>query len=373
MSSDSQAVSAPDLAPTSNNPDTGFFRVLEFFRIANAEGLNLRKKLAAALDQATSDETAFRYACVDLHPVILAKCEEAKTRTSWVEEIRRHDPEDPAWFAREFVLVRNSWDELQELWSGANVSKEPIPRLKERAVASLTLLDTLVFTCASQTIPDELSKFLKNCRIGRKLDFVETFHDQLPSDAATHKVLETLAAQSGVVAGIIDLPSGSIIKADPRFWRQCLSIGLVLAAIGLGFVLIALAVVMGKAFHFSGPDGALDTAQWATLNGAYLLMFVGLGGHWVIDRVKLERSGADATPLSEWLMWFHVNEAHLVIRVITVWLALGLGLAFKAFHYANGIEPLAFLTAGYCLDSTVDALFGRLNTFLGAKAPVKTS
>lgn len=360
-------------AATPADPDAGFLRVLEYFRTSDAEALNIRKRLTAAQQLAAQDEEGFRAACSDLRDLIVKKCSAAANRNAWIEEIRGHDPEDPAWFAREFVQVRNGWDDLHAQWYGLHAAKDTVARLKEVAAASIAILDALIFTCASQTIPDELTKYLKNYRIGCKLDFVETFHDQLPDEAATRRVLETLAAQSGIVPGIIDLSNGKIIKADPRPERQWASIAIILLAVGFGFALIAGVVLMGKTFHFNGQDWKLDSSQWATLNGAYLLMLVGMAGHWVMDRIKLDRSGADATPLSEWLMWIHVNEMHLLVRIFTVWITLAMGLAFQAFKYASGIEPLTFFTAGYFLDSTYDALIGRFNTFIGTKAPAKTS
>lgn len=149
-----------------------------------------------------------------------------------------------------------------------------------------------------------------------------------------------------------------------RFRRQALSVGIVALAVAFGFGLIAVAVHLQRWLQLGPADWPINRSMWAALNGGYMVVLAGVLCHWVLDRVKLNRAGADVTPFSEWLMWIHINEVPIAIRIDTVWIVMAMGLAFKGYNLAKGVEPVAFFTTGYFLDSTYDALIGRFNTFI---------
>jgi hypothetical protein len=352
----------------------GFYLVLDYFRQANAEGLHLCEQLNSAIQTSTGeDQQAATDAFNDVQHLIHRKTREAaRQQATLIEDLRRSDLEDLAWYAHEFTEVKNCWEDLEQQWANLHAEKEPAAKLAKRAQKSIDLLDNLAFICACQAIPDELDHYLDNYRIGEKLDFVEVFKNQVSDAASAKRVLANLAPQSGFVSGLIDLTNAQVIKADRRIGRQWASVGLVLGAVALGFVLIGFATQMPWWFHWDAKDWPFEGSQFRALSGAFLLVLTGVVGHWVLDRVKLNRAGTDATPLSEWLMWIHVNEVPLIVRIGTAWLTLALGVAFKVFSLAGSVQPVAFFTAGYFLDSTFDALMGRLNTFMSSKDPKDT-
>jgi hypothetical protein len=143
--------------------------------------------------------------------------------------------------------------------------------------------------------------------------------------------------------------------------------------VGIGFGLAALATHADTWLGFKTGGWPVSNKNWTTLNGAYLLVLVGVVGHWILDRVKQNQSGADLAPLSEWLLWLHVNEVPIIVRISTIWLILALGIAFKTFNLDDGVQPVTYFTAGYFLDSTFDALIGRFNTFISTKDPAQKS
>jgi len=253
----------------------------------------------------------------------------------------------------------------------ARLGKPAIERSCEKGQESIKVLDAVIFTCACQTIPDELNHYLENYRIGTCLNFTSTFKDQLPDEEKTREVLAYLAPQSGIVCGLIDVTNAKVIKADRRWWRQVFSVVAVSAAVAMGYLLIAVTVHLGMWFNFSPTDWQINPNEWGALNGAYLLVLLGVLAHWVLDRVKQYRTGTDVTPFSEWLLWVHVNEVPIVVRIATVWLVVGLGVAFQTFNLAKGVQPLTYFTAGYFIDSTFDALIGRFNSFIGNQDPDK--
>ena len=350
---------------------SGFFRIIGYFRETNAEGLRIRKRVDEAIRLAETDtHPGAKVAFEEAQHVIRKEIEAAKHRAEPIEELRYTDSKEHAWYARELVQVTNSWDDLNQLWPPHSLD-ESLDKLIIRAKESIQVLDTLITTCACQTIPNELDNYLKNYRIGKSLDFVATFKDQLPDEASTRAVLATLAPQSGIVSGLIDMDNARIIKADQRWWRQAISVAVVMASAGIGFGLIAIAVHMGTWFKFDATGWWVNPKDWAALNGGYLLVLFGVLFHWVLDRVKQNRAGADVTPLSEWLMWIHINEVPITIRIATVWLIVLLGVAFKTFDLVKGVQPLTFFTAGFFMDSTFDALIGRFNTFISNNDPDK--
>jgi len=349
---------------------SAFFSVIRYFRETNAEGQRIRQRLAGAqsLADSSGDQAAASKAFYETWQVIRMEVEAAKVRAAGIEGFQKTDQETCARYARELVQVANAWDDLNRLWPSQAAAVE-MPVLVARGKESIRVLDNMIFTCACQSIPNELDEYLKNYRIGKPLDFIATFKDQLPDEAATRAVLAELAPQSGVVSGLIDLENARVIKADPRRQRQAGSVALVLGIAGLGFGLIAIAVHLGSWFQFSPTDWQVDPAKWAALNGAYLLVLLGVLGHWVLDRVKQNRAGTEVTPLAEWLIWIHINEVPIIIRIASVWLILLLGIAFKTFDLTKGVQPLTYFLAGYFMDSTFDALIGRLNTFIGENDP----
>ncbi len=362
----------PSRAVEQAAPASGFYLVITYFRETNAEALRIRERLKRAIDLAGSEATAGSYAALEeTQDVIHAQVLEASRRADAIDRLRTIDPATEAWYARELVEVKNAWDDLARVWSISLREEEPLAQMVRRAAQSLETLDRLAFICACQTIPDELTNYLQNYRIGTCLDFISTFRDQLPDEAYTRKVLETLAPQSELVPGLIDVRNAKVIKADRRPLRQVLSMVLVLLTVAIGFGLIAVAVHFGTWLQFSPSDWPVDRSKWAVLNGGYLLVLLGVLGHWILDRVKLNRAGADITPFSEWLMWIHVNEVPICVRIATVWLLVGLSVAFKTFDLSKTIQPVTFFTAGYFMDSTFDALIGRLNTFIGGLDPDK--
>lgn len=363
---------APRRAAQSAEENTGFYRVLTYFRATNAEALRLLQGLKTALEVAkTGVDRACASAFEQVRDVIRAEIEEAGHRAADIEELHQSDPGTEAWYARELVQVSNGWDDLNRLWGPEFPSVISNAELVKRGLRSVEVLEDLIFLCACQTIPDELTHYLENYRIGTCLDFIATFKDQLSDEAATRRVLATLAPQSALVPGLIDVKNAKVIKADKRAWRQLLSMLVIATTAVLGFFLIGVAVHLGDWLHFNPAEWTLKPDMWSPLNGGYLLILTGVLAHWVLERVKQNRAGSDVTPFSEWLLWMHVNEVPITVRIMSVWLLLGMGIAFKTFNLSQTVQPVTYFTAGYFIDSTFDALIGKFNTFVTSHDPVK--
>jgi hypothetical protein len=321
-------------------PDAAPYLVLAYFRETNAEGLRIRARLDQAVCAAkTSDASAIR-SFKDCDEVITNEIDAARRRAARIEDLRAINPGTIAWYARELVQVGNAWDDLEQLWSLSDLANQPLSEHTRRGQESIKVLDAVIFICACQTIPDELNNYLENYRVGTCLNFISTFKDQLPNEEKTREVLAYLAPQSGIICGLIDVTNAKVIKADRRWWRQVFSVVAVLASVvAIGYLLIAVTVHLGTWYNFSPADWHITPDQWGALNGAYLLVLLGVLAHWVLDRVKQYRAGADVTPFSEWLLWIHVNEVPIVVRIATVWLMVGMGVAFQTFNLSKGVQP----------------------------------
>jgi hypothetical protein len=350
----------------------GFLLLITYLRETNAEALRIRERLAALIDPVAAGTPAASTApFVQIRDVIDDEVRNAQARSASIQPLRQSDADDFARYARELVQVDNAWNDLSEIWSPLINPVPPVADLITSAKQSIDILDKLAFLCALQTIPNELDNYLQNYRIGQKLDFVATFKDQLPTDQATREVLADLAPQSAVICGLVDLANGFIIKASESVRRQVLSVVFILVAVLLGFGLIGIGAHAGVWLGFQPGEWPIDPKQWKTLNSAYVLVLLGVLGHWVLDRIKLDRAGTDLLPLAEWLLWLHVNEVQIIFRIATVWMLIALAVAFKLFALDKGVQPVTYFTAGYFIDSTFDALLGRFNTFIGDKDPAK--
>jgi hypothetical protein len=360
-----------------NPPDgdqTAFYLVLTFFRQTNAEGLRIRQRVADAMKlAAAANAAAIASAFREAREVIVDELGQATARADSIDQLQNVDPGTEAWYAREIIQVNNAWDDMSRLWEAPLTGQETPAALLAKGRRSLAVLDDMIILCARQTIPDELSNYLGNYRIGTCLDFLSTFKDQLPDEASTRLVLESLAPQSVLVPGLIDVRNAMVIKADRRPSRQMLSVAIVLLTVAIGFALAGVAANLGHWTALNLTGWALKPSEWATLNGAYLMVLLGVLAHWVLDRVKQNRAGSDITPFSEWLMWIHVNEVPITVRIMSVWLMIALGIAFKMFDISTAAQPVTFFTAGYFMDSTFDALIGRFNTFIAAQDPAKAA
>ena len=354
--------------------DRAFSLALTFFRETNVEALRIRQRLCDAVTASQSpNPVSSRPLFVDAYAVILDEIAQAVQRSTDTARIEALNLGTLAWCSREIAMVENAWDDLARYWLNCDPAAEAVVNLQDRAQRSIKTLEDLSLVCARITIPNELNNYLANVRIGKSLNFVATFRDQLPSDDLTKSVLATLAPQSGIVSGLIDLTTSSVIKADSRLWRQVLSVVFIAIAVALGFGLVALAVHADTWLGFDSSGWPVQLKNWAALNGAYILVLIGVVAHWVLDRIKQTRGGADVTPISEWLLWLHVNEVPIMVRIATVWLMVAMGVAFKTFNLATAVQPVTYFTAGYFLDSTFDALIGRFNTFINDQDPEKTA
>ncbi len=332
----------------------------------NAEGLEVRKYLDAAVTQGQASQPGAAAAFAEAEAVILAALGKVQQWSQGVEPALKEDPETAAWYARELVQVEDAWESLDRLrveLSAATTAPEQI-RIGQK---SIKVLDGMIFLCACQTIPNELDNYLKNCRIGQSVNFVEVYKDQLASEDATRAVLAQLAPQGEVISGLIDLRNAKVIKVAPQVWRRWLSVGIIAVAGAVGFGLAGIVAHLGAWFP------ALKNVSWVTLNEVYVLVLFGVLLHWILDRLKLNRSGADITPFSEWLMWIHVNEVSIVIRIGTVWITIGAAIGLSVFNLdpSKDFQAVTYFTVGYFLDSTYDALIGRFNTFIGGQDPAE--
>ncbi|HEX8810421.1 MAG TPA: hypothetical protein VF742_00385, partial [Terracidiphilus sp.] len=178
------------------NSETGFYLTLTYFRETNAEGLRIRQRLTNAIELA---KTASQADCIhefqQAREIICDEIRKAASRATSIQQLRVIDPGIEAWYARELTKVEDAWDDLDQLWTPTGDTQELAAWIKQ-SQQSIEVIDALVFTCACQTIPDEVEQYLRNYRIGTSLDFIAVFRDQLPDEAATRDVLQTLAPQS---------------------------------------------------------------------------------------------------------------------------------------------------------------------------------
>lgn len=156
----------------------GFFQLMAYFREANAEGMRIRDRLtqAVALAGSKQQDDAVRE-FVEVRRIIQKEVVAAGQREAQIKELSFTDPENYAWYARELTKVSNAWDDLAEQWVTPTDGIRSLADLTALANRSVQTIDAMVFTCACQTIPDELENYLKNYRIGTSLDFVATFKD----------------------------------------------------------------------------------------------------------------------------------------------------------------------------------------------------
>jgi hypothetical protein len=260
----------------------------------------------------------------------------------------------------EVAEVANLWNEA--LAAAPTAAATPDACRVNDPIARRALGD-IAWHTALITIPNRVTQHLGQLRVGGQLKFDDTFADELPDPAQRTRMLEYLKAHPGAVSGIVDVGAGVIYAASRSSRRRMASIVLLLALVALGFAIIRVAT--------AGIPGVIasnwlfPSDRFADLVGAYILLFVGAAIHIVIEAIKQQqRSGPGSfLAIDDWLLWLHVREVSNAVSIMSLWAVVFL----LAAAYANGIDRLSALFAGYSLDSVLGIAITRFDTFASSR------
>jgi hypothetical protein len=275
-------------------------------------------------------------------------------------------------YGSEVTYAENEWEDVKRDWPATPTTEAEAQRLVEtlqRTIGALEQhLDELVYRCCLVTIPPRLDQHLDTLRVGRKLDFHDSFSDELANDADRKRLLLYLRAHPTAVRGVVDVDGGTIHHVARRRWRRAVSyFGLAIALL-LGFGIAAGFALMERWLGLS--EWPVHAEQWPDVARAYLFVVLGAFAHVGVDALKQARAQGQAAPtaLGDAVLWLHVKEVPLLWSIVFLWVG-ALGIA--ATQQLSGWQTAFFV--GYSIDSFVDLFLQRFGDFTGAAAPRNVS
>jgi hypothetical protein len=349
--------------PIPSKPEDVFAFLCALLRDIRAEAQNLQQSLAeirekAALSDAQARTQAVQAALQEAGLILGRSRTQIGLRLSQIRELFRQSPQQYDWCGDEVTEIENYWERVLVGWPGDTQAPED-------ALGRVTTLDDplnqIIFHCESLTIPARLDRYLQNLRVGQPLDFHATFADELPKRAQRQRVLDVLAAQPGVVEGVVEASAGLIYRIAPKAWRRRISTLVIAAAAAAGFLIVWLFAGMGDWLGLA--DWPVKFADFPRLAVGYLFLIFGSLGHLGINALKQYRSGSSGMVVMEdWLLWLHVREATMVWGILYLWVGF-----FTLAWTMPGTHWQTFFFAGYSIDSVVDLFLARFQNTVKAK------
>src|SRR5579864_5055125 len=278
-----------------------------------------------------------------------------------IRNIFAQDVKEREWGAAILVDLDLGWKDIQNHWSLNPQKSEPALDIL-RSIRDK--LDEIIFTCLSNTLTPDINDRLPNLEIGQPLDVEFVYGDDFPRDPNRRKRLVLgVAQEQGVIqGGIYDVDSGLIYRIAPTPKERRKSVWHVGILIVFGGVLAVAAGFLGLLL----PSWPIKST-WSDLLANYVFLFIGAGGHLVIDALKQKRAQTKPSfaAIDNWLLWLHVREKPMLYSIL--WADLGFILLTAMIPDLNWKGAFA---AGYSIDSITDLFLSRFESLVGKAAPV---
>jgi len=365
------------------NPDVlqSYSRMLGMLRDIRAEVQNLRNTVTDVVEKSAMADVAVRSteiltALKNNKEIYDYNATQVNTRLDELRTIIRETPELYDRYGDEFIHIENAWERATNDWpkSTADLPEDlstPDEALMQRADEVLRAaehvieeMDTIIYHTGLLTIPGRLNQHLEQLRIGRALDFNNTFKDEVAKEEDRQRILQYIHARPIVVPnGVIDLANGLVFRAAAsvsRRWRSYFYITLMAI---LGALMVYTMSELGNWMEID--DWPIDPNETTTLMIGYGFTLLGGLVHIGVDAIKQARDSTrgNILALEDWFLWGHINEAALMYGVGSLWVGF-VGLMF--INQDIGWE-LAFLV-GYSIDSFVDIFLQRFSAFVSTRS-----
>ncbi|MGH3657488.1 MAG: hypothetical protein ACRDUA_12585, partial [Micromonosporaceae bacterium] len=185
-----------------------------------------------------------------------------------------------------------------------------------------------------------------------------------PRKAARTAILAWLNSHPRHVSGVVDVASGTIIKASSSPARRLVSWLLVLAVAAVALISAGFAPYL---VSMAGVGKAPVDASGADYVWAMAFAYAGAIGHILIAALKqLRRAGTGAderfTAIGNFTIWVHINEMYLML----------FGLAIPAAAYTvilstGSIDYVTLAFVGFSIDSLLDVVLARFDKVVAGR------
>ncbi len=336
--------------------------------LAHLVKLGQAVEAAAAVKDQTAREAALR-AAVERFQAALNTKELADQRDA-LKKLLEAEP-GLCEYGKDAWAVADGLPDLQNSWPKA----ETAPNAAAVTVAvksSSKALDELIFHCSMVTMPREVKRELDALRVGKPLDFHQTFAAQLPSAEHRNQLLQRLKYSQ--ICGWVDTASGLIYRLPQSGAARlftCLAPFLVALLAGAG--------LWGFGF-IDMPSEWEGLENGGQLLGAYGLVLAGAVFHLLVENIKQEQiRSVPIGAISDGIYWLNLRWLGLSLTVFWV-LVVTIGLRLSGSG-SGGSDLALYFFAGYSLDSVAGLVLTRFAGSSGGAverleeslAPVKDS
>ena len=375
-----QAVAPSAAVPLSAPVNATHAQLLGLLRDVRAEVQNLRRSLEDVIAKDAMDDAEMRIREIlatisNNYAIYNYNSKQIHERLNQLREVINTNPALYDRYGDEIIHIENEWERAGHQWpylkpqaEGETVIDDEGPvspdegdveALLKQAHQVIVHLDAMIYHVGLLTIPSRLNQHLEQLRIGQKLDFHNTFEDEIANQTDRDKILKYLDARPNAIPnGVIDVLHGVVVHASGSHSRRRLS-----------FFAITLVILLGAFLAAGTAEVAnwLDLENWPVTEDqttelvvGYAFMIVGGIVHIGVDAIKQARGGNTGRALlalEDGFTWIHINEIGIIIGIISMW------VGFYGLVFVNGsINWQTAFLVGYSIDSFVDIFLQRFNT-----------
>lgn len=246
---------------------------------------------------------------------------------------------------------------ISDLWDDARDTLGTVQNGQPSTEALLSRLDAMIVAIGVITIPPRAIDSLRALKVGGVMDFHKEFSDEIPTEAARTRILSWINDHPLTVPGVVDVQTGTIVKASPLWWRRALS--------WVGICLIMAAALLAATTSRHWIDAlAVGKVPQRVADHSYLLAiafaYAGAVLHVLVSAMKQYRDAAARnggfTALGNFTLWVHIHEGYLMLY------ALAIPVAGYTLILATGrINLVTLFFLGYSIDSILDVLLTRFD------------
>lgn len=224
------------------------------------------------------------------------------------------------------------------------------------------ILGEVVFHCSLVTVPGEVEEELISLRVGKALDFNESFKEKLPDAARRKRILTNLKHKR--IGGWVDVREGLIYRLPRSSTARVLTCiaPFVLALLAATLMYGLPTLDLPGAWHLGGENDEATT-RWQ-LVGAFGLVLLGVVLHLLVENIKqLQTRSVPIVAISDGVYWLNLRWLGLVLTVLWA-LVVAIGLRVSGVGPNDEGIPL-FIAAGYSLDSVAGLVLTRFDSISG--------
>ncbi len=278
-----------------------------------------------------------------------------------LRELRASSDQLAAARGDEIRAVENGLSGVAGMWS---IAEETSVGGIADVDTAVDLLEQIRFDAAYQTIPHRLGEHLVGIRVGKALDFDDTFKNEIPDAKRRALMLSYLAPYAWRQGGMVDTANAVVYKISRSLWWRLASYLSPLFFAGLSIGALVFVANLDNMGLVDDLDSRISDSS--ALIGAFFLVLAGSIIHLIAENIKQLQAGqVRVLAIGDTLEWLHLRWAGIALTFIPI-LVVVFGMRLAGVD-DNHDEVALYLFAGYSVDSLAGLFLTRFDTAAGAR------